>query len=102
MSVLTLGLFCLINTTHPDRYGLVCSVTPQPWHRAGHSSVHPIPNRHLLEPYYLPAHLACCAHQGSILAPDSTLHKVPVSCQLCKEEVKVRRGSSVPTPLPGQ
>lgn len=55
------------------------------------------PHRHLLEPHHPPAYLACCAQQGSISAPDSTLHQVPVGCQLCKEAAKVR----VPHPALG-
>ena len=48
------------------------------------------------------AYLARRAHQGSIPAPDSTLHQVPMGRQLCREAAKVRRASSVSPPCPGQ
>lgn len=59
------------------------------------------PHRHLLEPHHPPPYLACCAHQGSVSAPDSTLHQVPVGCQLCKEAAKVKRAPVSPHPALG-
>lgn len=46
-------------------------------------------------------YLACRAQQGSIPAPGSTLHQVPMGRQLCREAAKVRRGPGSPHSVPG-